>query len=423
MGMKTSRFLVDIPVSKSESMLYSTLSRKYYLYSEDEHDRLWEFLNSINRPTYSVEEMNLCLDLHKKGLIVDDLVDEIDTLRYLENKACYRSDKVTLSVYLTNDCNFRCEYCEQPHIHKNIDGAVVTNIISWIDKQSRLVKKIEIVWFGGEPLLRYEDMKLIINRALDICKENNCILYNTIVTNGYLLTHKRLVEMKKMQFKGFQITVDGDKASHNNNRHLINGEGSYDIVLNNLIDAANLGFIITLRMNVNLSNITSFKETLDNIPIEARKNITVSIANIFQEKDIISTFPIKKYAIDAGYLYLERYNNYSGCHTCGHNCLVVNTDGKVYFCTHDDNNENLGQLKEGGIVKYKNETKFHQDVMKSIIDNETCRNCIELPLCFGACKKAKCKQQSECYGKRPDGLTVKEVAMLDYYSDQKKSAI
>lgn len=38
-------------------------------------------------------------------------------------------------------------------------------------------------------------------------------------------------------------------------------------------------------------------------------------------------------------------------------------------------------------------------------------------------KKAKCKQQSECYGKRPDGLTVKEVAMLDYYSDQKKSAI
>ena len=42
---------------------------------------------------------------------------------------------------------------------------------------------------------------------------------------------------------------------------------------------------------------------------------------------------------------------------------------------------------------------------------------------FGACKKAKCKQQSECYGKRPDGLTVKEVAMLDYYSDQKKSVI
>ena len=196
--MKASRFLVDIPVSKSESMLYSTLTRNYYLYRADEYDNLWRFLNSINRPTYSIEEMNLCLDLHKKGLIVDDLVDEIDTLRYLENKACYRSDKVTLSVYLTNDCNFRCEYCEQSHIHKNIDGAVVTNIISWIDKQSHLVKKIEIVWFGGEPLLRYDDMKLIINKALDICKENNCILYNTIVTNGYLLTHKRLVEMKKI---------------------------------------------------------------------------------------------------------------------------------------------------------------------------------------------------------------------------------
>ena len=122
-------------------------------------------------------------------------------------------------------------------------------------------------------------------------------------------------------------------------------------------------------------------------------------------------------------MYLERKNNYSGCHTCGHNCLVVNTDGKVYFCTHDDNSENMGMLKEGGIVKYKNETKFHQDVMKSILDNEKCRNCVELPLCFGTCNKTKCKQQSECYGKRPDGLTVEEVALLDYYSDKKKNVV
>lgn len=420
--MKPSRFLVDISLPQENGLLYSTFTRKYYAYDFQKRDNLHKLIGSLNRDKYSVDDANLLLELYKRGLIVDDSIDELEVLKYLENKACYQNNSVRLSVFLTNNCNFKCSYCEQVHINSDISDSVTECIIKWVEKICHSIRKIDIIWFGGEPLLQYDVMKKIILDVREICTNNGCSLKNHIATNGYLLTHERLEEMKNLQFGSIQITVDGNKENHNKNRHLINGAGTYDIVIKNIIKAAALGHFIVLRMNVNASSINLFKETLDLISPEVRYNIYVSVANIFQEENKISAFQLKKYAINNGYRYGERNNNYYGCLSCGHNSIVVNTNGKVLFCTHEDNEE-IGILHTNGVIRYKNQNKHHQAVMKTLLENAECRNCVELPLCLGGCNKARQEQNEKCLGKRPDGLSVEEIALLDYYYDERKNKL
>lgn len=160
---------------------------------------------------------------------------------------------------------------------------------------------------------------------------------------------------------------------------------------------------------------------MEEINPEFRKRVKVSISNLFQEEEKSSTYEIFKKAIEMGYLYTQRKNNYMGCTTCGNNALVVDTNGDILFCTSTSSIKNVvGKLEEGGKIIYKNMEQRRQELMASARDNEKCRTCIELPLCIGRCRLARIEKNQGCMGKQNDGLSIEERAKLDFYYDKIK---
>ncbi|QFJ54873.1 radical SAM/SPASM domain-containing protein [Pseudobutyrivibrio xylanivorans] len=416
--MKLSNYVIDQEVCDGNRILYNVASRRYYAYSKEEQDYIKELLKNINKENYTLKEAETIKSMYSKGIIIDDNIDELDVLEYEEKKCTCRDSILRLTVYLTNACNFRCTYCQQEHINKNIDDQTVNSVILYLIRESKKRRNININWFGGEPLLQYETIIKILKKVLPVAQENGCVIISSVVTNGYLLDEAKARELYELGVKTMQITVDGNKASHDSRRVLVNGQGTYDRVLSGVESASRNGIKVILRMNINKDNLNNQTQILEDIDPPLRKNIHISIANIFQENEKVSSFEIKMYAYSLGYKNCERYNNFYGCQSCGHNAVAINTDGKILFCTNCEGDDEVGYLKDDGRLIYKNRQLYEQRLDKSLIKNVECRKCKELPLCLGGCRYYNAfADDGTCRGKRADGMSLEEVAYLDYYYD------
>lgn len=416
--MKVSDFVVEQSIGDGEYILYSTITRKYFKYCDNNQEYIKRLLNNLNKDNYSLEEVSIIKNLYSKGIIIDDSLDEIEFLRTEENKRRHQDSILRMTIFLTEACNFRCVYCTQKHINKRIDNETIDNIIQLIKIESEKRREIRINWFGGEPLLEFDVICNILKNVLPVCKKNGCILNSSMTTNGYLIDEERVIALRNLGVRTLQITVDGNKNIHDKRRVLANGEGTYDKVLKGIELAAGNGLKIILRININSENIGVKPQVLEDIDKSLRENIYISIANVFQEKEKHSSFEINKYACELGYKRCRRFNNFYGCQACGANSVTIDIDGKILFCSNSEDMESIGSLEKFGQIIYKNKQIHSQNISKSLVNNEECRNCKELPMCMGGCIRYNfLYDNKKCRGKRVDGMSIEEVVYLDYYED------
>ena len=324
-----------------------------------------------------------------------------------------------IGVVVTNACNFRCEYCVQEHEIKNLSSNAEHNILEFIKNNAKIKRNITISWFGGEPLLKFADIKRMLHKACQYGDEYGCKITSDITTNGYLLNEQNIREMKQLNVKSIQITIDGDRESHNKRRYLAGAGETYDKIKENLIKVSEQNIFVILRINIDEKNVDTATNILSEIPEQYRSNIAVNVANLYQIKDKISTYQIYKKAIELGYQYIERKNQYIACHTCFSEGYVVDTDANVIICANAVEDKILGRIDEKGKVCITNPKVRYQLKTASMIKNPNCRKCIQLPFCISTCKKAIYKENVICQGKRANGLSIEEIAKLDYLYDKK----
>lgn len=416
--MKLSKYLTTIVIDEAYSMLYSTLSRKYYVYANQDREKIQFFLENVNKGEYTTEEIELFRQLLRCELLVSDEMNEKAKLEVLEHTERYQQNTYKLMILATNACNFRCTYCKQKHVMKRLEGEIQERIYRLLEKKAQKHKKIEIDWFGGEPLMEYNCVCEMLRKANEICKANHCELISTITTNGYALDEEKIRCLKQLNIKCMQITLDGNKKSHDQRRVLVNGKGTFSEVLKNVIGVAREGIIVTLRINIDEENGTDITEIIDTIPVELRSKIAIDICNLFQNEERISTYGLYKQAIERGYIYSQRWNRYVSCHACMINATVIDTDGSVLICSNTSPEEQrLGFVGENGTICIERRDELYQLQTVTARDNPECQECIELPFCIGSCKYARRKENLKCFGKSGDGLSLRERALLDYYSD------
>lgn len=119
---------------------------------------------------------------------------------------------------LTHQCNLRCVYCYQSH-DSNHEMTLETAIRSVNDTMLKLKEPstIEFILFGGEPLLRFELFKDIVEYTFSIQTVHKCRFF--AATNGVLLneTMKTWFQINKDNVV-LGLSLDGNKYSHNTNR-------------------------------------------------------------------------------------------------------------------------------------------------------------------------------------------------------------
>ena len=84
-----------------------------------------------------------------------------------------------------------------------------------------------INYFGGEPLLRWDDIIVPLTKYIRKTYGDKYTL--SMTTNGILLDRTKLEFMKEHKI-GFLFSMDGDKKTQDLNRPFHNGKGSFDIL-------------------------------------------------------------------------------------------------------------------------------------------------------------------------------------------------
>lgn len=117
------------------------------------------------------------------------------------------------SIRLTNACNLQCPHCYTNGGMALQNELTLSEIEAVIDQFSEL-KTLYLFFTGGEPFLR-KDIVEILQYAF---KKKIGI---SLSTNGQLLNKEILEKIKNINFKLFQISLDGDENVHD----MIRGKG------------------------------------------------------------------------------------------------------------------------------------------------------------------------------------------------------
>ena len=335
--------------------------------------------------------------LKKLGMIVDESLDEVSLVKFMNRQRIYDTRMYQLMVNPTLECCFNCWYCYEDHPVGHMSNETITAVERHI--RHKIVKEkidmLQLSWFGGEPLLYYDNIVSPISRyAMELAIKHNVVFSNSITTNAYCIDCSMVEDMARIGLSHFQITIDGDKSRHDKIRNC-KGQPSYDRIIsniNNILECLDFAQI-TLRINYDNNTFTGeLDDIVNSFPVRYHHRITFDLQRVWQTFDTINGEGQKRHldcfiqnAINALYIQIvSKFKNYR-CHTERLNFACINYDGGVFKCTARPfcETNRLGILRDDGRILW-DMSKLSCIYSFSPMEG-SCKECVYLPLCMGPC--------------------------------------
>lgn len=143
-------------------------------------------------------------------------------IQKMENIICCKSIEIALNA----KCNLNCKYCgayHQKDIYKN-RRLTVEEIISVLDEISTLER---VKLSGGEVTLDFLDCL----KLASYCKKRG--LFYQINTNGTLLTHEKIIQLKEAGLSALHISLNFLDQNSYSNYYNVNKK-LFDIIISNI---------------------------------------------------------------------------------------------------------------------------------------------------------------------------------------------
>lgn len=150
---------------------------------------------------------------------------------------------------VTEQCNLNCTYCTYGDFYNGHDPRQNQSLS--VKAAKKLIDKIyaycnsrtnfsfenvfQISFYGGEPLLKIEFIKEIVEYTKQ--RENNKVRFIYSMTTNALLLHKHMDFIVNNEFE-LLLSIDGNEF-HNSYRVLHNGNNSFDIIYKNIHNLKN----------------------------------------------------------------------------------------------------------------------------------------------------------------------------------------
>ncbi len=136
-----------------------------------------------------------------------------------------------LVVLVTHRCQLRCSYCR---VRKYDAQMELDDIIKCVDLllDSRK-KKLQLQFFGGEPLLMFEEIKKTVQYAEKKAENMGKELSFLLTTNGIALTSDKLDFFKKHDFT-IELSLDGSAEAQSVQRKSSDPKKHYEMIVGNL---------------------------------------------------------------------------------------------------------------------------------------------------------------------------------------------
>lgn len=239
---------------KKYYLFYNALKGSKSLYKIEKNSKLSELLCDQNSNIDLKEKVSKSLyeKLMDLGYYIDYSIDEESYLKYKYVNSI-KDGVLGLTIFLTNDCNFRCLYCGQEHNPEYISSVVEEAIVDFVKKNIVNYQSLYITWFGGEPLLAIDKIEHLSQAFQEICSFYKKGFIAEISTNGYLLTPDVFDKLLKYHVRYYTITIDGVREMHDLQRPLKNGGKTFSTIMDNLANIrqrCRRSFVITIRTNL-----------------------------------------------------------------------------------------------------------------------------------------------------------------------------
>lgn len=367
--------------------------------------------------------------------------DEPPVLRNeFDNEIYFKIHQLQFSgffIFPTYKCNLNCTYCtysgiypkERRHEPVSISLGLIKDVIDYIQKASSESEKVNIVFYGDEPLMNFQGVRLII-KALETDEDKKYSFQ--IVTNGLLL-NKYIVNFLVNKRIKMQISLDGPPHIHDRYRKTPDGHATHHHVIEKLelirdidLDYYNncIGLSCTLAPPFHIDKVDQYfrENSLFSNFSGHRGNFSISIMNMegtdFYSEDDKITFrkqmqPFKEayieylltgkkektqfipsamyeapfYAFAKKCISKDDKWSYAGECIPGINGAAIGADGKLFVC-NTFNRYSIGSVQTG--IEKEKVRILRQAYLE--VRNTVCRNCWLYrfcPVCIAAFKYAE----------------------------------
>lgn len=273
-----------------------------------------------------------------------------------------------LTIFITENCNFNCIYCYEEHKKEKINRIKLNAIKILLSNRVKSLSRLEIDFFGGEPLLCNKEILELCSFICDLQKDYDFKFFGSMTTNAYLLKKEVIKELISNGVKSYQITLDGDMTMHNKTRILKNGKGTFQHIWNNLLELkkVNLSFNVILRIHLSCKNLKSVEVLIDKINSEllddrrfkvffkpiaklgSQNDKSLEVIEFNRQEEVINKLAKKLKVPKQEFRFSDDYV----CYASKLNSLCIRADGEIVKCTvalKEDYNK-VGKLNNDGTI-------------------------------------------------------------------------
>lgn len=135
----------------------------------------------------------------------------------------------TIFIMLGEACNLQCKYCMQHEVvNKVLSKEINPSVIEFIkDIAGNQKNPVVLQFYGGEPLLYYENIQKIVDELIG----HN--VHFSVITNGKLLDYGKVEFFNKYKFS-VAISYDGENSSETRGFNAIENIKEHIMSLNNV---------------------------------------------------------------------------------------------------------------------------------------------------------------------------------------------
>lgn len=394
-------------LSKSEKygyLLFNTMSLAFIRINEQDID-MWKKLRETPDSYTNFQNYDFLI---KARILVDNQEDDLNVYLADVLKNRYNSSDMALTILPTRGCNFGCIYCyEQDRPNLLMNEQTEKAIVKFVCSNSNL-KRLSVVWYGGEPLLNFDSMV----RLTKMFKQLNIEYSAKIVSNGYLLTKEKADLMKDLAIRNIQITFDGSEEIHNQRRFLLGGQPTYRKIMDNLkyLLSINKEITIDIRTNIDRRNKDDYNKFYQDFKSEINdKRVTMYpgfVSDLLSSECVSPEFNISEGGYKAQFIldifdkygieiksFLPKYRRHS-CVASKYFAFVIGPEGELYKCWRMVGNqkEAIGNVNDGSFDM----VKFSKYLIGAdyTLDSK-CLQCEFITLCGGGCPLVRMRNKYE----------------------------
>jgi uncharacterized protein len=356
-------------------------------------------------------------------VLVPDSEDELAAV-LAENREVQTTTRILDYVLQpTAACQLGCDYCGQAHSPKTLSEEDLQSILERIERKltGGRFEALSVAWFGGEPLLAQDVMRLASARLRALCDRLHVGYSALLVTNGVRLDDEAQAELHEVhRIKYVEVTLDGDQATHDARRHWKRtAHGSFATILENvakLLARPTPRPEVAIRCNVDARNVEAVLPLIRTLA-EAGLQRSLKrfyVASVyswgngasrlalspleFASREIVWFAEMARLGFP---LELIPHRAYASCMVFKPEAELVDAYGTRFNCSevsyvpsYTVGGKNIYALSESGPTGRAAElVGFYDRVAEGAYP---CRECPMLPVCAGACPKAWLEGEPPC---------------------------